>query len=127
MPKSQYGEDHHTVGKPREVLELYRAIERQCLALKPGGVQKRCWAKCIGFDADGRRFCSVHLRQGGLRVWLYLKLHRLANPPSFARDVSKVGHWGGGDLELGITSLAQLEEAASLIRASFQARCGQSG
>lgn len=56
-------------------------------------------------------------------MWLYLKLHRLENPPPFARDVSNVGHWGGGDLELGISSLAQVPVAVLLIRASFQERC----
>jgi hypothetical protein len=120
---STYAEAHHTAGKPQEVVELYRAIERECLALRPGGVQKRYWAKCISYEADGRTFCSVHLQRAGLRVWLYLKLHRLTNPPPFARDVSNVGHWGGGDLELGITGLPQVPEAALLIRSSFEARC----
>ncbi len=124
--ESAYDESHHIAGKPQEVLELYRAIDRECLGLRPGAVQKRYLAKYISYEADGRSFCSVHLGQGGLRVWLCLKLHRLANPPSFARDVSNVGHWGIGDLELAITSLAEIEEAAKLIRASFQERCGHS-
>jgi predicted transport protein len=125
-PRTLYNEEHHTADKPQEVLALYRAIDRECLGLRPGAVQKRYLAKYISYEADGRSFCSVLLRQGGLRVWLHLKHHRLAHPPSFARDVSNVGHWGSGDLvELAITSLAEIEEAAKLIRASFQERCGQ--
>lgn len=49
------------------------------------------------------------------------KYRQLENPPAFARDVSATGHWGVGDLELGITSMSQLEEAKPLIRMSFEA------
>lgn len=121
--RSTYDELYHTSGKPKEVIELYRAIERVCLALEPGGIEKRFLAKIISFDAQGRGFCSVHLQRAGLRVWLYLKLHQLENPPPFARDVSKVGHWGGGDLELGISDIAQVQEAETLIQASYKSRC----
>ncbi len=31
-----YGEAHHTKGKPREVVELYRALDRFCQDLSPG-------------------------------------------------------------------------------------------
>jgi predicted transport protein len=122
-PKRQYTEEHHTAGKPQEVLALYRAIDRECLSMQPGGIQRQYLAKCVTYEAEGRGFCSVHLLRGGLRVWLYLKLHRVPNPPPFARDVTNVGHWGGGDLELSIKTLDQIQEAARLIRASYQARC----
>ena len=58
--------------------------------------------------------------QSGLRVFLKLKYSHLENPPSFARDVSGVGHYGVGDLELAINNIAQLEEATPLIRKSLE-------
>jgi hypothetical protein len=119
---SSYDETHHIAGKPQEVTELYRAIDRFCLSLAPGSIGKRYLAKCIAYDSANRPFCSVHVQQAGLRVWLKLKYSRLATPPDFARDVSNVGHWGAGDLELGISSLSQLEQAAPLIRQSFDER-----
>jgi hypothetical protein len=121
-PKMDYGESHHISGKPQEVFQLYSAIDRLCLSFNPGGVEKRFLAKCINYGVSGRAFCSVHVQQGGLRVWLWLKYGRLENPPGFARDVSNVGHWGGGDLELAITNLSQIESSAALIRESFQGR-----
>jgi hypothetical protein len=120
--ESPYDEAHHVSGKPQEALELYRALDRLCLSLKPGAVEKRFLAKCITYGVNARAFCSVHLQQGGLRVWLWLKHNRLDNPPSFARDVANIGHWGTGDLELGISSLSQIEETANLVRMSFDAR-----
>lgn len=119
---SAYDEAHHTAGIPQEVLELYRAVDRACLALKPGEVEKRYHAMYVSYRCGKTVFCNLHIQRGGLRVWLKLKYSRLDNPPSFARDVSNIGHWGTGDLELAISNLSQLDEAALLIRKSFEAR-----
>jgi predicted transport protein len=54
-------------------------------------------------------------------VWL--KLDPASIPPSaqaFARDVSKVGHWGVGDVELTIDSMQRLRDAHPLINSSFE-------
>jgi predicted transport protein len=40
--------------------------------------------------------------------------------PGFSRDVSKIGHWGTGDLELTLQSLADLERAKPLIERSYR-------
>ena len=120
--EAAYDESLHTNGKPQEVLELYRAIDRLCLSLGSGSVEKRVQKKYVGYAYAKRLFCSVHLLQSGLRVWLKLKYARLTSPPPFARDVSDIGHWGTGDLELGINNLAQLDVASELIRKSFESQ-----
>jgi predicted transport protein len=120
--ESPYDESHHVAGKPREAIELYKSIDRLCLGLDPGAVRKRYLAKCINYESGKRSFCSVHILQGGLRVWVRLKYSRIENPPDFARDVSNVGHWGAGDLELGINNRSQLDIAAGLIRLSFDSQ-----
>jgi hypothetical protein len=112
----QYDERHHTEGKPKEVLELYQAIDRLCLSLKPGEIEKKPLKMYVAYRYAKHPFCCVHLQQGGLRVWLKLKYSQLENPPSFSRDVSGVGHWGVGDVELAITSASALAAATPLIR-----------
>ena len=62
----------------------------------------------------------MHLQKSGLRVWLKLNYARLENPPDHVRDVSNIGHWGVGDVELAINSFERLQEAKSLIRQSFE-------
>lgn len=39
--------------------------------------------------------------------------------PKFAKDVSNIGHWGTGDLELKVTNLDELREAFPLIRETY--------
>jgi predicted transport protein len=117
---SGYTEELHTKGKPREVLELYQRLDQYCVGLRPGAVEKRFLAKYIVYRDGKRIFCSVHLLHGGLRVWLKLRFHRIANPPAFARDVAAIGHWGVGDVELAVSNAQQLSEAEPLIKQSFE-------
>ncbi len=117
--ETAYTENLHTEGKPREVVELYQRLDQFCLAL-PGPIDKRYLAKHIAYTTGKSIFCSVLLRRGGLRVWLKTKFQRLLNPPTFARDVSAIGHWGVGDVELTINNGQQLTEAESLIRKVFE-------
>ncbi len=66
------------------------------------------------------------------RIQLYLKLTPTdellkLNPtgkhhePEFIRDVSNIGHWGTGNIELNLRSVAELETAFELISQSYQA------
>lgn len=115
-----YSESHHTAGKPREVVELYRALDRLCLDLAPAEVLRKHLAKYVSWSHEKDIFCCAHLQQSGLRVWLKLDPAGIRDGPSFARDVSRIGHWGVGDVELAIDSMQRLREAERLIRASFE-------
>ena len=115
-----YGEEHHVKGKPREVIELFRTIDKYCRELDPSTVQRKYLALYVSYMHGKAIFCCVHLQQSGLRVWLKLKYSQLENPSDFIRDVSKVGHWGVGDVEIAIDSLEKLQAAKSFIRKSFE-------
>jgi predicted transport protein len=117
-----YDESHHTKGQPLEVAELYRGLDRFCLSLQGGGVERRCTAMTVNYLSDKRIFCSVRLLRSGLRVWLKLEYRQLSSPPGFARDVSSVGHHGVGDVELAISNLSQLDEAFPVIKASWESQ-----
>jgi predicted type IV restriction endonuclease/predicted transport protein len=122
-----YDEAYHTDGKPKEVLELYRAVDRFCLALKPGEIERHCVAMTINYRCQRAIFCCVELQKGGMRVCLKLKYGRLVNPPEFARDVSNIGHYGVGDVQLAISNLTQLETATPLIRMSLEGQMAKNG
>lgn len=77
-------------------------------------------AKYISWSLDKAIFCCAHLQQGGLRVWVKTETKVLDASASFARDVSKIGHWGVGDVELTINSLDRLRGAEVFIRKSFE-------
>ena len=49
-----------------------------------------------------------------------LKYSNLESPPEYVRDVSNIGHWGVGDVELAIDSLERFQNAKVLIQESFE-------
>jgi predicted transport protein len=115
-----YGEDHHVEGKPREVIELFRTIDKFCRELDPTTVQRRYLAKYVSYVHGKVIFCCVHLQKSGLRIWLKLHYSSLENPPDYVRDVSNIGHWGVGEVEIGIDNLEKLQISKLFIRQSFE-------
>jgi len=117
---TEYAETHHTEGKPNEVIELYRGLDRFCQDLAPGKVTRAYKAKYISWSLDKAIFCCAHLQQGGLRVWVKTDPKALDASMSFGRDVSKIGHWGVGEVELAVNSLNRLRDAEAFVRKSFE-------
>jgi len=115
----EYTENHHVGNKPQEVIELFRAVDRFCKELDPSKVQKNYRAKTVNYYHEKRIFCSIHLCTSGLRVWLKLKYPELENPAEYVRDVSHIGHWGVGDVEIRIDSLGKFQDSKALIQKSF--------
>ncbi len=74
----------------------------------------------ISYSHRDNIFCCVSLRKSGLRVWLKLNYSELENPPSYIRDVSNIGHWGVGDVELIIDSIQRFQDVKGLIQKSFE-------
>ncbi len=116
---AEYPESHHTEGKPSEVIELYRGLDRLCQDLAPGRIARAYKAHHVSWSLDKAIFCGAHLQQGGLRVWVKTDPKALDPSESFARDVSKIGHWGVGDVELAIDSLERLRAAQKFVKESF--------
>jgi hypothetical protein len=119
-PSVEYSETRHTEGKPNEVVELYRALDRFCQDLAPGKVTRSYKSKYVSWSLDKAIFCCAHLQQGGLRVWVKTDRKTLDPSLSFARDVSKIGHWGVGDVELAVNSLDRLHDAEAFVQTSFE-------
>jgi predicted transport protein len=115
-----YGESHHTEEKPKEVLELYRALDRLCQDMAPGKVVRRFLAKYVSWSLDKRAFCTAHLQQGGLRVWVKVDPEEISGAPASVRDVSAIGHWGTGNVEIAVNGTEGLQTAAPFIRKSFE-------
>jgi len=118
-PSIDYSESHHTEGKPSEVVELYRALDRLCQDLASGRITRAYKSKYVSWALHKAIFCCAHLQQGGLRVWVKTDPKAIDPSIAFARDVSKIGHWGVGDVELAVGSVERLRDAERFIRASF--------
>lgn len=64
---------------------------------------------------------EIHHRSGNLLVYVKADLDAIALQDGFTRDMTNVGHWGTGNLEIKIVDRAALEKAKPLIQASYEA------
>ncbi len=120
VPRTEYTETHHTEGKPKEVIELYRELDRFCHGLAPQRVARVYTKLYVAWSVDKAIFCSAHLRRSGLRIWVKTDPRALDPSIEFARDVSSIGHWGVGNVELAVNSLDRLRAALPFVRESFE-------
>jgi hypothetical protein len=118
--KGHLDESHHISGRPREAVALYRAVDQLCYSMRLSGITRQFFKKTINYYYETRCFCSVHVLRSGLRIWLPLKYNQIKNPPDFVRDVSQIGHWGIGDLELRIINHADLDASRHLIQQAYE-------
>lgn len=117
-PQHPCDEAYHVSGKPQEIVALYRQLDAFCMSLDPA-IKRRPLKKTINWEFDRTAFCCVHLCHSALRIWVRVRLKDIVSPPGFARDVSQIGHWGLGDVELRVSNQTEFEEASRIIRQSF--------
>ncbi len=70
-----------------------------------------------------KNFACVEVQPNQRSVVIYVKLDPKTTSPEegFTRDVSEVGHYGTGDLEITIRSEQDFERAKPMLEQSYQA------
>ncbi|MFD1314240.1 DUF5655 domain-containing protein [Namhaeicola litoreus] len=103
-----------------DLLNLYQELEDYLFSLGDD-VQKK---ELMYYHAFSRikNFACVELRTKKKDLLIYLKLNynSIENPPKNLRDVSNIGHYGTGDVELTIQSMEELENSKHLIEESYK-------
>jgi predicted transport protein len=56
-----------------------------------------------------------------------MPFHELHDPREIARDVTGLGRWGNGDVEVGLSSIDDLPYVMGLVRQSFEKQMGNGG
>ena len=69
-----------------------------------------------------KNFACVELRNqlGKLLIYARIDPGTVAIEPGFTRDVRGIGHFGTGDLEITLTTLADLDRAKPLFDTAYQ-------
>jgi predicted transport protein len=59
-----------------------------------------------------------------LRLTLNMDFHELHDPQGLARDVTSLGRWGNGNVEVALDSTDDLPYVMGLIRQAFEQQMG---
>ena len=106
-------------GTMRDVFEAFR---REVLALDPC-VTEEFLKLYIAYKAE-TNFVDVVPQAKRLRLSLNLAFPEIVDPKGICKDVSNLGRWGNGDVEVGLASPEELPYVMGLVRQAFEKQMG---
>jgi len=103
---------------PPTLAPVFEALEKHLLSLGDD-VQRKDLKLYIAFKRL-RNFATVIFQKKRLILHLHLDPMFVKMEDGFTRDVSDIGHWGTGDTEIILGSLADLEKAKPYIAQAYE-------
>ena len=105
--------------------DLFEAFRKQVLALDPC-VSEEFLKLYVAYKAE-TNFVDVVPQARRLRLSLNVAFHEIDDPHGICKDVTGVGRWGNGDIEVGLSSIEELPYVMGLVRQSFEKQMGNGG
>lgn len=114
-------DDHPHLTAPglREVFEAFR---KEVLALDPC-VTEEVLKLYVAYKAE-TNFVDVVPQAKRLRLSLNMAFAGIHDPKGICKDVTGLGRWGNGDIEIGLASLDELPYVMGLVRQSYEQQMG---
>lgn len=115
-----YSIETHLKGKSTSVREMFEALQEQIFQLgDKNDIVEKAHKTYISYK-HGKNFTEVRVQSQGLKLWLDIDPDELDDPYQLARDVSDVGHYGTGSVEVRLNDLADLEKVLLLVEQAYQ-------
>lgn len=111
---------HLTPGSPCR--PLFDALRKEVLALNPV-VTEEFLKLYVAYKAE-TNFVDVVPQASRLRLSLNMSFQELHDPRGIAKDVTNIGRWGNGDVEVGLSDLDELRYVMALVHQAFERQMG---
>ena len=102
--------------------DLFEAFRKEVLALD-ACVTEEFMKLYVAYKAE-TNFVDVVPQAKRLRLSLNMTFAEIKDPRGLCKDVTNVGRWGNGDVEIGLTSLDELPYIMGLVRQSYERQMG---
>ncbi len=112
-----YTLEDHLEGLNENIKNIFLALRDKILALKEG-IEERPKKMYISYRTK-TAFVYIHLQQAQLKIHLIVKKDKLEDPRNISRDVTKIGHYGGGVTEVNLSNAEDINYIMTLIEQSF--------
>jgi len=114
---------HHLTAGPMKA--IFEELRKQVLALDPC-VSEEFLKLYVAYKAETN---FVDVVPQAKRLWLSLNIafHEITDPKDVCKDVTGLGRWGNGDVEVSLSSTSDLPYIMGLVRQSFEKQMGAGG
>ena len=120
--QSSYTLDEHPHLMASPIKELFEAFRKEVLALDPC-VAEDILKLYVAYKAE-TNFVDVVPQAKRLRLSLNVEFHEIEDPKGLCKDVTGIGRWGNGDVEVALATLEELPYVMGLVRQSFEKQMG---
>ena len=117
--------DHSFLSIGSSMRVLFDAFGKAVLALDPC-VSEEFLKLYVAYKAE-TNFVDVIPQAKRLRLSLNIRFSELNDPKGLCRDITDIGRWGNGDVEVGISNLDELPYILGLVRQSLELQLGSGG
>lgn len=98
--------------------DLYEALDNRILNLSPD-VKRENKKLYIAYKSE-TNFIDVIPQKLRLRLVVNIKFNEVSDPKMICRDITHLGKWGNGDVEISFTDISQLDDIMDIIAQSYQ-------
>lgn len=117
--RPEYGlEDHPHLSKGRPMRRLFEALRLELLALDPN-IGEEILKLYIAYKAE-TNVVDIVPQANRLRLSLNMPFPELLDPKGVAKDVTNLGRWGNGDVEVGLSTVEEIPYTLGLVRQSLE-------
>lgn len=113
---------HLVAGHTRELFDAFRT---EVLALDEC-VREEYLKLYVAYKAE-TNFVDVVPQAKRLRLSLNLEFQEIDDPRGMCKDVTNVGRWGNGNVEVGLESTEDLSYVVGLVRQALERQMGEEG
>jgi uncharacterized protein with ParB-like and HNH nuclease domain/predicted transport protein len=117
--ESKYGlEDHPHLGAGRPMRTLFESLRVELLALD-ANMMEEILKLYIAYKAE-TNVVDVVPQANRLRLSINMPFPELSDPKRMAKDVTNLGRWGNGDVEVGLSRKEDIPYVLGLVRQSLE-------
>jgi len=110
----------HLNGKSQATIDLFEQLRERIFNLGDDeSILEKAVKNYIVYK-HGKNFCEIWVQVSKLKIWVDIAPSDLHDPAGLARDVTKVGHWGTGDVEITLESAGHLDAIMAIVEQSYQ-------
>lgn len=127
--KTAYSIDDHpylsmsNASYSKEVRELFEALRKKIIAIDPV-VNEEILKRYIAYKAE-TNFVDIVPLSKNLKLTLNMPFSDINDPKGICMDVTDLGRWGNGDIQVTLSNVEDIPYIMGLVRQSFNRQMGE--
>ena len=99
---------------------LFESLDKRIMNLSPA-VKKEYKKLYVAYKLD-TNFVDIVFQKQRLRISINMKFSEINDPNGICKDITGIGRWGNGDVELFMEHQDELDQIMEIVKQSFEAQ-----